>query len=154
MAYVGKPTAHDVAAYILKETNRLYLPMPTFKLQKLIYYAQAWSLAWYKTAMFHEDIEAWANGPVVRELFDSTRGRHKLKPRDIEYGFDNILNDDHKDTIRFVNKIYGTQSSQWLTDLIQSEDPWKSTRQGMSDAVRGKKIIPIDAMAIYYSQFC
>ena len=35
-------SAHDVAAYILKKLG----PMTAMKLQKLVYYCQAWSLVW------------------------------------------------------------------------------------------------------------
>lgn len=39
------------------------------KLQKLVYYAQAWHLAFFGRALFEEDIEAWPHGPVVRDLY-------------------------------------------------------------------------------------
>src|SRR3954447_1771040 len=35
-------TAHDVAAHILSQSS----PMSAMKLQKLVYYSQAWHLAW------------------------------------------------------------------------------------------------------------
>ena len=54
----------DVAAYILERQG----PMTTWKLQKLVYYSQAWSLVWDDDVLFPEEIEACANGPVVREL--------------------------------------------------------------------------------------
>ena len=52
----------DVAKYILNNKGR----MSTWKLQKLCYYSQAWSLAWTETPLFEEDFEAWKNGPVCR----------------------------------------------------------------------------------------
>ncbi len=60
-------TVFDVAAYILEQ----YSAIPTMKLQKLIYYCQAWSLVWDEEPLFSEDIEAWANGPVVRSLYEA-----------------------------------------------------------------------------------
>ena len=56
-------TAHDVAAFILREYGR---PMSTMKLQKLGYYAQAWHLAWEGVPLFDDNIEAWANGARLR----------------------------------------------------------------------------------------
>jgi uncharacterized phage-associated protein len=41
------------------------------KLQKLVYYAQAWALVWDDEPIFDEEIEAWANGPVVRGLYEA-----------------------------------------------------------------------------------
>jgi len=52
--------------------------MTAMKLQKLAYYSQAWSLVWDEKALFPEKIEAWANGPVVRALYDRHRGMFKV----------------------------------------------------------------------------
>ena len=58
-------TVFDVAFYILDKLG----DMSTMKLQKLCYYAQAWSLAWDGFPLFDEEFQAWANGPVCRELY-------------------------------------------------------------------------------------
>src|SRR5665213_2316970 len=55
----------DVAAAILKRTGAI----DTFKLQKLVYYCQAWHLVWDGVPLFKARIEAWANGPVVPKLY-------------------------------------------------------------------------------------
>ena len=67
---MGKPAGVlDVAAYILMKRGRL----SAWKLQKLCYYAQAWSLVWDDECLFTERIEAWANGPVVPFLYKQHR---------------------------------------------------------------------------------
>jgi len=53
-------TVIDVSRYILERMGE----MTAMKLQKLCYYAQAWSLVWDERPLFDERIEAWANGPV------------------------------------------------------------------------------------------
>jgi uncharacterized phage-associated protein len=67
-------SAKDVAAYILQRLG----PMTTMKLQKLLYYCQAWSLVWDEEPLFYEAIEAWANGPVVREVFEEHRNMFNI----------------------------------------------------------------------------
>ena len=52
------------------------------KLQKLVYYCQAWSLAWDDVPLFDEDFPAWANGPVCPELFDLHHGKSVIKDWD------------------------------------------------------------------------
>jgi uncharacterized phage-associated protein len=47
-------TAHDVAAYILRGQGE----MTAMKLEKLVYYAQAWSLVWDEEPLFKERVEA------------------------------------------------------------------------------------------------
>ncbi len=67
-------SVHDAAAYILDKTG----PITTWKLQKLAYYAQAWSLVWDERPLFQARIEAWANGPVVPALYREHRGLFKV----------------------------------------------------------------------------
>lgn len=48
---------NDVAAYILEHAG----PLTAMKLQKLVYYSQAWQLVWEDKALFPERIEAMFN---------------------------------------------------------------------------------------------
>jgi uncharacterized phage-associated protein len=97
-------SAKDVAAYILKKIG----PMTTMKLQKLLYYCQAWSLVWDEKPLFHEEIEAWANGPVVREVFNEHRNLFTL---DRVSGYPSKLSSVQKETVDNVLSYYGDKSS-------------------------------------------
>lgn len=61
----------DVAAYILERRGS----MTAMKLQKLVYYSKAWHLVWDEESLFNEPIQAWANGPVVYDLYLEHKGR-------------------------------------------------------------------------------
>lgn len=135
---------HDVAAYILKQTGTI----TTMKLQKLVYYSQAWSLVWDEAPIFSEKIRAWANGPVVRELYDLHKGKFSVSHWD---GSTGKLTQDEKETIDSVLKFYGNKSSQWLIDLTHMEDPWRLARQGLSDGANGNAVITHASMHEYYS---
>ena len=137
----------DVAKYILKECE----PMTAMKLQKLVYYCQAWSLVWDDEPLFSERIEAWANGPVVRELFDVHKGRFKIFSNLLPKGDPDCLDEKQKETIKAVLNYYGDKSSQWLSDLAHMEQPWKNAREGLSELERGNREITLDSMAEYYS---
>ena len=50
--------------------------MTAMKLEKLVYYSQAWSLAWDGEPLFNDDFQAWANGPVCPTLFYSHQGHY------------------------------------------------------------------------------
>lgn len=143
MAY---PSVLNIAQYILYKQG----PMTTWKLQKLVYYCQAWSLVWDDDQLFPEEVRAWANGPVVRELYDKHRGLFRVDARlfsDIEpYRF----SDEQRDTIDIVLNDYGDKSPQWLSDLTHMEDPWRNARKGMSDRQRGNTVIPKQDLAEYY----
>lgn len=137
-------SAHDVAAYILRERGE----MPAMKLQKLVYYAQAWSLVWDEKPLFAEEIQAWANGPVIPALYDRHRGQFTVKEWD---GNPDALNDIERETVQKVLEFYGDKSTQWLTDLTHNEQPWMEARKGLPPGVRGNHPITHASMAEYYS---
>lgn len=138
-------SVHDVAAYILEKHG----PLSAMKLQKLVYYSQAWSLVWDDRPLFDERIEAWANGPVVRELYERHRGRFQVDGWDA--GNPKELDGDERDTVDAVLDFYGPRSAQWLSDLTHREAPWKDARKGMRDGERGDTEITLEAMMDYYS---
>lgn len=146
---MAKITAFDVARYILEKKG----PMSAMKLQKLVYYSQAWSLVWDDEPLFGNRIEAWANGPVVRGLYNVHRGKFEVNSSDFQAaprGSD--LNQSQKETIDTVLDAYGRKSAQWLSDQTHSEAPWIMARKGLSDADRGDHEIPLVSMAEYYGQ--
>lgn len=137
-------SAKDVAAEIM----RLAAPMSAMKLQKLVYYCQAWSLVWDELPLFDETIEAWANGPIVPELYKIHRGQFELSKW--EHGNVSNLKDYQKETIAAVLKFYGDKTGQWLSELTHQESPWKEARQGLAPGERGNNPITPAAMAMYY----
>ena len=139
-------TVFDVAAYILDKKGE----MTALKLQKLVYYSQAWSLVWDEQELFPEKIEAWANGPVVRELYDAHRGMFRVPSGSIP-GDQNSLTDKQRETVDAVLRYYGDKSSQWLSDLTHQEDPWRDARVNLAPGERGNAEITHAAMAEYYS---
>lgn len=138
-------TVFDVAAYIIKKMGA----MSAMKLQKLVYYCQAWSLVWDEKPLFKERVEAWANGPVVRELFNFHRGQFQISS--IQIGNPDLLQDFQRETIDAVLDYYGDKGAQWLIDLTRMEEPWKITRKGMPCRERGNRAISLDLIADYYS---
>lgn len=135
----------DVAAYILDKLGK----MTTIKLQKLVYYSQAWSLVWDEKPLYSEEIEAWANGPVVQKLFSFHRGQYEISSMPI--GNKDLLSNEEKETVDSVLEFYGDKKSQWLIELSHMEEPWKNARTGMTDMSRGNKKIKLSDMAEYYS---
>jgi len=135
----------DVAAFILSQLG----PIPVMKLHKLAYYCQAWSLVWDEEPLFKERIEAWANGPVVKELYEIHKGKFKLALADLP-GNPDVLNDEQRETVLVVLKDYGDKPSQWLSDLTHLEAPWREARKGVDPRERGDKEITWAALAEYY----
>jgi uncharacterized phage-associated protein len=138
-------TVHDVAAYILQRLG----PMSAMKLQKLVYYAQAWSLVWEDKPLFKARIEAWANGPVIPELYRHHRGSFQVSKW--ERGNASALEADDQSTVNAVIKFYGHRSPQWLSDLTHMEAPWIKARKGVSPGDTCTNEITVESMADYYT---
>lgn len=135
----------DVAEYILRKTGRI----STWKLQKLCYYAKAWHLAWTEKDLFPEDFQAWANGPVCRELYDKHKGKFSVDAGEIG-GSPDLLNDDEKETVDIIVNDYGNMEPWELRELTHREKPWKDTRGDIPDGMRSDMIINKNIMAEYY----
>jgi len=145
MEHAKPVSAHDTAAYILSRLGS----MTAMKLQKLVFYSQAWSLVWEEGPLFNERVEAWINGPIVPDLYSHHRGEYiigawspgdpkKLEPCQIE-------------TIDAVIKFYGDKTAQELSDLTHAEKPWLDARVGLRSDERGNKEISLASMHEYYS---
>lgn len=137
----------DVVAFILNKIHRT----TAMKLQKLVYYCQAWSLVWDEQPLFKERIEAWVSGPVVRELYKWHKGRYDIGKSDIDRGDIRNLSKEQKETISAVIKYYGDKKPQWLSDLTHMEEPWRKARKGLPDGERGHQEIRLAWMDEYYS---
>ena len=130
-------SAHDVA----RELRRRLPHVANLKLQKLLYYCQGWYLAWTGSAMFAEEIEAWANGPVVADFWhDENKGRHSpvdrpLDPRSYEI-------------IEYVLARYGRLSGSELKQLTHTEAPWLEASE--SDA--HNPVIGHDVLERFFTQ--
>jgi len=143
---MNKVKAIDIADYILNKCGS----MSAMKLQKLIYYSQAWHLVWEDNPLFAEEIQAWANGPVVPELYKRHKGQFKVEANFFGGNIQNI-SQKSKEVIDKVLKFYAKKDSQWLSELTHLEDPWKLARNGLADGDRGNHVISLESMAEYYS---
>lgn len=136
----------DVAEYILRAAGS----MTAMKLEKLVYYAQAWSLVWDEEPLFRERIEAWANGPVVPALYAAHRGMFRVDEGTFHKGDAESLTEAQRETVDAIVEFYGKQSAQWLSDLTHDEEPWKMARKGLKPGQRGKRTIELASMAEFY----
>jgi uncharacterized phage-associated protein len=140
-------TVFDVAKYILQKQG----PVTTMKLQKLVYYCQAWSVAWDGEPLFNECTQAWASGPVVPELYQAHKGMYQIDAPNLPKGDAGKLNPTQIETIDAVLKSYGNKSAQWLSDLTHMEEPWLNAREGIPPGCNCEQEIKLDCMGEYYS---
>lgn len=123
-----------------------------YKLQKLLYYAQAMMLCKFDTALFPNEIEGWKDGPVVAQAnyyYNITRLPEKMYNVEIEEVEDR-LDDDEIKVMEIINFVYGRQSAQNLIDQTHKEDPWKNVEE---EAMTKKNpIITKDSIEEFYKE--
>lgn len=133
----------DVANWFLAKER-----MTHKKLQKLCYYAQAWSCAIQPEKLTNAVFEAWVHGPVCRDLYN------KYHP----YGFDYIPQPENapvfdyetEDFLGSVWETYGDQTANALEALTHTELPWQTARAGLLPDEPSEKPISEDIMRDFY----
>lgn len=141
-------SALDVAAYIVNYLGEI----PTTKLWWLVYMCQVWYLVWNnnQTPLFKENLEAWINGPMVRELYAKVGGTGKKTVWYVPGGRPGFLDLKLKMHIQKVLDVFGRIS---ITDIVLSRDtdiPWKITREGYGPMEACTEVIDTDIIYEYY----
>ena len=106
------------------------------KLNKLVYYAQAWFLANFDKPLYEDDIEAWPHGPVIRDLYNEfcdfgrmpiNRLGYQLDLIDGEFEFESpIYNGQHKEFLAKVWNHYKKFTGIRLSNATHFPgEPWE-----------------------------
>ncbi len=151
-------TALDVAAYLVKLRCGVNSDAvcDTTKLQKLVYYSQGWHMAWSGKPLFDDTIEAWANGPVIRPLYERHRGRHLLRSTDLTLiGNPDALDEGERHLIEIVNYQYGQLTGLQLSLMTRAETPWQNARRraGVKEGERSTEGIDKDEILEFFQGF-
>ena len=146
-----KISALLVAEYFINKANREGKPITNKKLQKLVYYAQAWSLVLNKKKLFSDKIEAWIHGPAVRSLYIKYKdfGFNPIK-KDIDQETLEVFSGEDKKLLNSVWKVYGKLDPSYLEMLTHSEKPWQEAREGLEGHESSTNEISLDSMKGYY----
>ncbi|WP_455010032.1 Panacea domain-containing protein [Oribacterium sinus] len=144
----------DVAKYFLaKET------MSPKKLQKMVYYAYAWTLALLNDSfeslhfrLFGNHIEAWVHGPVIPELYQEYKsyGWKDIPKLDTYDGAS--FSHDVVDIIEQVWGVYGSYSANQLEMISHKEDPWINARKELPAYVSASNPISDKDIFIFFNE--
>lgn len=150
-------SVYTIAKYFLArsvpDSEQAITPL---KLQKLVYYAQAWHYTLFNKQLFDEEIEAWVHGPVCPPLYNYYRnyGFEVIKkPRESKEIIKLIgSNKSTKALLEFVWDLYGRHTGKELEDLTHREDPWKKARKNTGDYEHSNNVITLESMKTYYKR--
>lgn len=143
-------TADNVAKYLiylasqeLVGDNQEREGITNLKLQKVLYFVQAYYLAKLGRPLFSDKIEAWEYGPVVPTVYRKYRS-HVSNPIILE-GDKSSLSDEDKKVVQKIWDTFGGYSASRLVDITHAHSPWKEA------SATPTKIITNKALREYYT---
>lgn len=141
-------TVDQVADYFIYRARDMGEAITALKVQKLVYYAQAWHLALNDSRLIEARFEAWVHGPVCRPLYERFKG-YGWRPIDEDIVFPEIDGND----LAFLDEVweaYGDINAVALERLTHHEDPWLSARGEIPPDAPSTSVIDDDLMKRYY----
>jgi uncharacterized phage-associated protein len=149
----GKSKSLVIAEYFIKKSQLEGRVITNKKLQKLLYYAQAWSLVFNGKKIFDAPIEAWVHGPAIQEVYSAYKvfGFGNITSTINEKAFD-ILTKEDCAILEDVWKAYGKFDADYLEILTHNEDPWQKARDGIAADESCSNEISTDSMKVYYER--
>ncbi len=136
-----------LSKYIIYKMYQKGKKINHLKLQKLLYYVEAWHLVYTNEPLIKDNFEAWLHGPVVRRVWNYYR--------DFSIMFDDLpcikpgkidLTEEQEQIIDDVLDEYGDKTGYYLECLTHVEKPWIEARSQGENQIISKEI-----MKDYYS---
>jgi uncharacterized phage-associated protein len=147
---------YDACDYIIVKLSEGGVFLNVLKLHKLLYYCQAWNLAFGRGRLFQSSFQAWVHGPVSREIYDrfvqSKALYSPVSTNDVRAGFDpGALPEHERAVLNSVLEVYAPLSGDQLEEMTHREDPWIEARAGVAPAARSENIISEATMQRFYA---
>lgn len=137
-----------VADYLICAARDQGEPLTNLKLQKLLYYAQAWYMALYDEPLFDEDFQAWVHGPVLPSQYRRFRNAgwrpivdevgKPVLPAKVRAHLDEIL------------EVFGSEPAIALERMTHREGPWLEARGDLESDANSTRRISKDTMRDFY----
>lgn len=143
-----------VAKYLIYKSHKAGKKgMTNKKLQKLLYYSQAWSLVLNNAELFSDDFQAWIHGPAIPKIYFYFK----------KYGYGEIMEEvkeedlatltkDELEVLEEVLRVYGKFDANYLENLTHNEEPWLNARQDVNDFDPSMNVISKESMKQYYKK--
>jgi len=140
----------DVSDFFISQAqSNINDTITNLRLNKLLFFAQAWYLSRYSDPLFCDDIEAWDFGPVIPVVYQKYKsyGKNNIDITSHDYG-SSVLSGNELQVLIDVLNYYGRFSTTELVNISHQEGgPWDM-------AYKEKKgtIISKDLLRSYYQK--
>lgn len=125
-------------------------------LEKMLYYIQGIHMVLYGTELYPEDCQAWAHGPVYKDVYDVFKNFKYNPIDDTRFAmFQNRfseLTENEKRVIDLVIESFGMYSGKTLERITHAETPWKEARADCLPEERSHEVITKTAIKDYFTK--
>ena len=160
---------NDVAKYMgLSLLMKGYSVSP-LKLQKMLYYAQAWHMVFFgrDNTLFPDVPQAWVNGPVYPVIYNAYKDKvsgmcdhldaRSFGETDACLGLEAVarkldLTERQVELLESVINLYGSKTQNQLVLFTHSEKPWTEKREGLRPYEKSTMELSLDTMYQYYKE--
>ena len=142
-------SALDIAKWFVNSTDREAGDDIThLKVQKLLYYAQGWSLVQFDKPLFNEAMQAWVHGPVVPSVWSHLKdhGWVSIPLQRLNKRVPTI----HAGLLIAINERYGIYTAKKLEKMTHEETPWRRARGNLPVHERCTNVISLEDMKAYF----
>ncbi|MGK7893898.1 MAG: Panacea domain-containing protein [Xenococcus sp. (in: cyanobacteria)] len=139
----------DIAEYFIQLANDTGSFISNLKLQKLVYYAQAWHLALYDEPLFDEDFEAWVHGPIIPQLYQEYK---KFGWHPIEQEAKPDLPSNIKEFLDELALEYFAVDAYELEQMTHIEAPWIKARGNLPPDAASNSVIRQEWIKEYFAK--
>lgn len=148
-------SALNFSEHILKN----YGSMSHLKLQKLLYYCQAYHLAEFDVPLLKEEFQAWVHGPVCIEVYHSMKDQSPI--------YSDLRHDEKFDPDPFIRNVLTEKQLELIDDVVSElkewkdselenathkEWPWREARKDLPNHERCTNVISLETMRDYYKK--
>jgi uncharacterized phage-associated protein len=127
-----------LASQVFVGDNKEREGITNLKLQKILYFAQAYYLAKLGKPLFSDAIEAWEYGPVVSSVYHKYK-KHESNTIISEADDSNISNED-KENLKRIWDLFGGYSAGRLVDIAHAHTPWRESYNSKNKEISHKAI--------------
>lgn len=139
---------YEIADYLIAECRERGELLTNLKLQKLLYYADAWNLALRDEPLFAEDFKAWVHGPVLLSQYHRFKDwkwlpiAEEIQKPEIDEALAKYLDE--------IIDVFGCETAVSLELMTHREAPWLEARGDLPPTEPSTATISKETMKHFY----
>lgn len=138
----------DVVGFFAEQAYLESNTISNLKAQKLLYYAQGWTLATMDRPLFADDLEAWKHGPVVDKVYHELKRFGSSGLPSGEFPAPQHLPEKETFILLHVWEQKGGIAPMTLANATHREAPWIGARKALAQG--RSNVIAKDVIATYF----